>query len=166
MPGANFFDVFEATGSPIAQGALRRIAELYAIEADISGQPAATRLAVRQERTLPVLLAFHPWLEEQRCRLSAKSALGKAIQYAFNRWEALLRYTSTSDGRIGIDDNPTERSLRGIAITRKNFLFLGSEAGGARRHPLYRAGDGQAQWAGSRNLAHRRDRPHGQGPSA
>ncbi len=129
------FDVFEATGSPIAQEALRRIAELYAIEADISGQPAATRLAVRQERALPVLRAFHPWLEEQRRRLSAKSALGKAIQYALNRWEALLRYIS--DGRIGIDNNPAERALRGIAVTRKNFLFLGSEAGGERAAILY-----------------------------
>lgn len=129
------FDVFETTGSPIAQEALRRIAELYAIEAVISGQPAAIRLAVRQERALPILQAFHPWLEEQRRRLSAKSALGKAIQYALNRWEALLRYTN--DGRIGIDNNPAERSLRGIAVTRKNFLFLGSEAGGERAAILY-----------------------------
>jgi len=51
------------------------------------------------------------------------------------RSEALLRYTS--DGRIGIDNNPAERSLRGIAVTRKNFLFLGSEAGGERAAILY-----------------------------
>jgi hypothetical protein len=94
-------------------------------------------LAVRQERTLPVLQAFHPWLEEQRRRLSAKSALGRAIQYALDRWEASLRYTS--DGRIAIDNNPAERSLRGIAVTRKNFLFLDSEAGGERAAIRYNA---------------------------
>jgi transposase len=51
------------------------------------------------------------------------------------RWDALALYTT--DGRIGIDNNPAERSLRGIAITRKNFLFLGSEAGGERAAVLY-----------------------------
>ena len=71
----------------------------------------------------------------QRRRLSSKTTLAKAIQYALNRWEALTRYTG--DGRIGIDNNPAERSLRGIAITRKNFLFLGSEAGGERAAILY-----------------------------
>ena len=63
------------------------------------------------------------------------TSLSKAIQYALARWDALTRYTG--DGRIGIDNNPAERSLRGIAVTRKNFLFLGSEAGGDRAAILY-----------------------------
>lgn len=57
------------------------------------------------------------------------------MQYALTRWEALALYTT--DGRLGIDNNPAERALRGIAITRKNFLFLGSEAGGNRAAALY-----------------------------
>jgi hypothetical protein len=61
--------------------------------------------------------------------------LAKAVQYALTRWEALERYVG--DGRIAIDNNPAERSLRGIAMTRKNFLFLGSEAGGERAAILY-----------------------------
>jgi transposase len=69
-------------------------------------------------------------LGDRRRRLSAKTALAKAIRYALTRWDALIRYVG--DGRIGIDNNPAERSLRGIAVTRKNFLFLGSEAGGER----------------------------------
>ena len=49
----------------------------------------------------------------------------------------LARYTT--DGRIGIDNNPAERSLRGIAVTRKNFLFLGSDRGGERAAVIYTA---------------------------
>jgi transposase len=130
-----FFDEFERTKSPIAEEALRRIGELYAIEAEINGQNSEQRRATRQERARPVLGELKHWLEEQRRRLSSKTALAKAIRYSLVRWDALVRYID--DGRIGIDNNPAERSLRGIAVTRKNFLFLGSEAGGERAAILY-----------------------------
>lgn len=130
-----FFDVHEGTKSPIAAEALRRIGELYAIEAGINGRPADLRLEVRRDQAVPHLAALHAWLIDQRRRLSSKTALAKAIQYALTRWDALTRYES--DGRLGIDNNPAERSLRGIALTRKNFLFLGSEAGGTRAAILY-----------------------------
>ena len=67
---------------------------------------------------------------EQRRRLSGRSTLGKALQYALNRWDALSRYIE--DGRLSIDNNLAERQLRGIAVARKNFLFVGSDAGGQR----------------------------------
>jgi transposase len=111
-----FYDVFESTRSPIAQEALRRIGELYAIEAEIAGQPAAVRLTVRRARAVPLLAALHDWLGAQRRRLSAKNALARAIQYALARWEALLRYAG--DGRLAIDNNPAERALRTIATRR------------------------------------------------
>ena len=130
-----FYDVFESTKSPIAEEALKRIGELYTIEAEIAGHPADARLAVRQARAVPILDALHGWLVGQRRRLSSKNALARAIQYALSRWEALMRYTR--DGRLAIDNNVAERALRGIAITRKNFLFLGSEAGGERAAVLY-----------------------------
>jgi transposase len=130
-----FFDVFEATKSPIAEEALRRIGELYRIEAEISGRSAELRLAARQQHAVSILAELRTWLEEQRRRLSSKTALAKAIQYALTRWDALARYVG--DGRLAIDNNPAERSLRGIAITRKNFLFLGSQAGGERAAILY-----------------------------
>jgi len=130
-----FYDVFEATKSPIAEEALKRIGELYRIEAEITGQPAETRLAARQNRAVPILDALRDWLTAQRRRLSSKNALAKAIQYAISRWEALTRYAG--DGRFAIDNNVAERALRGIAITRKNFLFLGSDAGGERAAILY-----------------------------
>jgi transposase len=130
-----FYDVFEATKSPIAEQALQRIGELYQIEAEITGQPAAMRLAARQNRALLLLDALRDWLTAQRRRLSSKNALTRAIQYALSRWEALTRYAG--DGRLAIDNNVAERALRTIAITRKNFLFLGSEAGGERAAILY-----------------------------
>jgi transposase len=130
-----FYDVFEATKSPIAEEALSRIGELYRLEAEIAGQPAAVRLAARQNRAVTILDALQDWLTAQRRRLSSKTALAKAIQYALSRWEALTRYAG--DGRLAIDNNAAERALRGIAITRKNFLFLGSETGGERAAILY-----------------------------
>ena len=84
---------------------------------------------------MPILADLKVWFQDQRRRLSSKTGLAKALQYALTRWDALMLYTS--DGRIGIDNNPAERSLRGIAVTRKNFLFLGSETGGERAAVLY-----------------------------
>lgn len=129
------YEVFEATNSPIAEEALRRIQELYAIEAEITGQPAALRQAERQTRSKPLLDAFHAWAVAQRRRLSGKTPLGKAFQYSLSRWDALTRYVE--DGRLSIDNNLSERLLRGIAVTRKNFLFLGSDRGGERAAAIY-----------------------------
>jgi transposase len=129
------FDEFERTKSPIAEEALRRIGELYDIEAQITGHSAETRHKIRQEHAWPILDGLRRWFQEQRRRLSAKTNLAKALQYALTRWQALCLYTT--DGRIGIDNNPAERALRGIAITRKNFLFLGSEIGGERAAVIY-----------------------------
>jgi transposase len=130
-----FYDVFESTKSPIAEEALKQIGELYRIEAEITGQPAEIRLIARQNRAVSILDALRDWLTAQRRRLSAKNALAKAIQYSLSRWEALTRYAG--DGRLAIDNNAAERALRGIAVTRKNFLFLGSEAGGERAAVIY-----------------------------
>ena len=129
------FKVYEATQSPLAEEALRRIGELYAIEAAINGQPAGQRRAVRQAQSKPLLEALHAWMLQQRRRLSGKSTLGKALQYALSRWDALARYVE--DGRLSIDNNLSERLLRGIAVTRKNYLFVGSDAGGQRAAIVY-----------------------------
>jgi len=127
--------VFEATKSPIAEEGLRQIGALYAIEAEINGLPLGRRRAERQVRSRPLLAELRGWMETQWRRLSGKSALGKALQYALGRWDALARYVE--DGRLSIDNNLSERLLRGIAVTRKNFLFLGSDAGGERAAVIY-----------------------------
>ena len=129
------FEVHESTKSPIADEALRRIQALYLIEADITGQPATDRQAQRQARSKPLLDDLRAWMEAQRRRASSKTALGKALRYALARWEALTRYAD--DGRLAIDNNVAERLMRGIAVTRKNFLFLGSDKGGDRAAILY-----------------------------
>jgi len=129
------FEVFQATKSSMAEEALQRIAALYVIEAEIGGQTAEQRLAARQARSKPLLDDLQGWMLTQRRQLSGKSALGKALQYALNRWEALARYLD--DGRLSIDNNLAERLLRGIALSRKNFLFLGSDAGGDRAAIIY-----------------------------
>jgi hypothetical protein len=129
------FEVYEATKSPIAEEGLRRIGELYAIEAAVNGQPPEQRRAARQAQSKPLLDALHDWMLQQRRRLSGKSTLGKALQYALSRWDALACYVE--DGRLSIDNNLSERLLRGIAVTRKNYLFVGSDSGGQRAAIIY-----------------------------
>lgn len=114
---------------------MRRIGRLYEVEAAITSLSAEQRRHARWQRAVPILDDLKPWPNAQQRRLSAKNTLGKAVAYTLNRWNALTLYVA--DGRIAIDNNPAERSLRGIAITRKNFLFLGSEAGGDRAALLY-----------------------------
>jgi transposase len=130
-----FFEVWEATKSPIAEEAVRRIAKLYEIEAEIAGKPADIRLATRIERSRPLLDAFKAWADAQRRRVSGKTALGKAFNYALGRWDELICFAT--DGRLSIDNNLSERLLRGVAITRKNFMFVGSDRGGDRAAIFY-----------------------------
>ena len=124
-----FYDVQEATGSPIATEALARIAALYAVEAEIRRRPAEERQLVRQEKSRPLIDALQPWLQEQVGRISAKSKLAIAMHYALTRWQSFTRFLD--DGRIELDTNVVERAIRPIVLTRKNALFAGSD-GGAR----------------------------------
>src|SRR5919205_3578168 len=82
-----FYEIHQATGSPLAEEALRRIGELYAIETGIRGRPAEERQATRQERSKPVVDALHAWLTAQLARVSGKSALAGAIRYALGPWQ-------------------------------------------------------------------------------
>jgi len=130
-----FYDLVVAHKSPVAQEALRRIGELYAVEADIRGTQPAERRQVRNERSRPLLKSLKQWLEETLLKLSRKSDTALAVRYALGRWEALLRYVD--DGRIEIDNNAAERTLRAVALGRKNYLFAGSDRGGERAAGIY-----------------------------
>jgi transposase len=125
-----FFEVHEATGSPIAAEALRRIAKLYAIETPIRGRTAEERQLVRHSQSRPLLEAMKPWLETELSRIPGRSGLAEAIRYALSRWTALCRFLD--DGRIELDNNPVERAIRPVALGRKNHLFAGSDGGGVR----------------------------------
>lgn len=130
-----FYDVYKDQSSPLAAEVLQRIAALYAIESEIRGQPPNLRKAARQSRASPLLEQLNAWLNQTLTQLSKKSALGGAILYALNRWQALVRYCD--DGRIEIDNNAAERALRAVALGRKNYLFVGSDAGGERAAAIY-----------------------------
>jgi len=130
-----FYDIHQANQSPIAAEALQRIGALYAIESKIRGKPPDERLAVRQARAGPLLESLRQWLRETLSRVSKKSELAKAIGYVLTRWSALTRYRD--DGRVEIDNNAAERSLRVVALGRKNYLFCGSGAGGERAAGIY-----------------------------
>jgi transposase len=123
-----FYELAHGGASPIASEALHRIAALYGIESDIRGQGAERRRDVRQARTRPLLADLEPWLREKHRLISQKSKLAEAIRYALARWEGLTRFLD--DGRIEIDSNTVERSIRPIALNRKNALFAGSDGGG------------------------------------
>ena len=125
-----YYDVFEATGSPIAAEALERIGKLYEIEKAIRGTTAHERQLVRQARAQPLLGAMKSWLELQHERVPGRSKLAEAIRYTLNRWSALNRFVH--DGRVELDTNPVERAVRPIALGRKNHLFAGSDGGGDR----------------------------------
>ena len=116
------------TGSPIAAEALARIAKLYVIEKDIHGRPAEERLSVRRERSAPLVAGLGGWVREQAARLSPKSRMGKAVRYLLKHWDGLVRFLD--DGRIEMDSNPVENSIRPIALQRKNSLFAGHDEGG------------------------------------
>jgi transposase len=130
-----FYELHVAHASPIAEAALAKIGELYAIEAEIRGRPAEERTAQRQARAGPLLAAFHAWLHTSLGSLSKKSELAIAIRYALSRWAALMRYRD--DGRLEIDNNAAERALRGCALGRKNWLFAGADSGGERAAAMY-----------------------------
>jgi len=125
-----FYDVHEATASPIAAEALKRIAALYAVEDTIRGQSAAARQVARRAKSLPLVEAMKPWLEAELVRVPPRSPLAEAIRYALSRWNALGRFLD--DGRIELDTNTVERAIRPIALGRKNHLFAGSDGGAAR----------------------------------
>ena len=122
-----FYEIQVKTPAPIATEALVRIAALYAIEADIRGLAADERRQARQRRTKPLIDDLRLWLEAQLAAVSGKSTIAGAIRYALSRWEGLTRFLD--DGRIEIDSNTVERSIRGIALGRKNALFAGSDEG-------------------------------------
>lgn len=130
-----FYDLHVAHNSPVAQEALRRIRELYAIEADIRGKQPEERRRVRNERSRPLLESLKQWFEEILGKLSKKSETAQAVRYALGRWEALLRYVD--DGRLEMDNNAAERALRVVALGRKNYLFAGSDRGGERAAAIY-----------------------------
>jgi len=125
-----FFDVHKRTKDETAAEALRRIGEIYAVEARIRGNTANERVEVRQAETKPLMEALWSWLMERLEAISAKSTLARAIGYTLGHWKGLTVFLS--DGRVEVDNNTVERAIRPIPLGRKNALFAGSDSGGER----------------------------------
>jgi transposase len=130
-----FFDLARLQKAPIAIAAVERIDALFAIEREINGMTPQQRLAVRNERSRPLIAELETWLRTQRGKLSRKSETAKAIDYSLKRWPALTRFLA--DGRLCISNNAAERALRGIAIGRHNWTFAGSDEGARRAAAVY-----------------------------
>ena len=123
-----FVDEFERTGADIAKQAIKLIADLYAVEKEVRGKIPEERVALRQEKAKPVFDELEAWLQAQLPKLSGKSKLAAAIRYALSRMPKARAYLS--EGRLELDNNICERSIRPIALGRKNYLFMGSVGGG------------------------------------
>jgi transposase len=130
-----FFDLARLQKAPIAIEAVERMDALFAIEREINGLTAQERLAVRHERSRPLVAGLEAWLREQRCKLSSKSDTAKAIDYSLRRWPALTRFIE--DGRLCMSNNAAERILRCVAVGRHNWTFAGSDDGGRRAAAMY-----------------------------
>jgi transposase len=108
--------------------ALLLIAQLYRVEKQARGLSSAQRLTLRQLQSRPVAEKLHGYLLEIEGELLPKSPAGRAVRYTLKNWEALTRYLE--DGDLEIDNNRSERVIRGVAVGRNNWMFFGSDEGG------------------------------------
>jgi hypothetical protein len=124
-----FVEVYKSTKSPFALEVIERLQAVYAIEAEIRGKSAEERLTARRGRTAPLMEELRTRLSSMVGQLFSQSPLAEAINYAINHWDGLTLFLG--DGRVEVDTNTVERSMRPIAMGRRNSLFSGNE-GGAR----------------------------------
>ena len=123
--------------SPIAVEAVKRIDALFEIERMVNGQTPEARLEMRQRQSVPLVADLERWLRGERALLSKHAKVAKAIDYllAPKHWPGFTRFLE--DGRVCLTNNAAERSLRGVALGRKAWLFAGSERGGQRAAAIY-----------------------------
>ena len=116
--------------APIAEEGLKQIADLFPKR----GYSADERLATRQQKSAPKIVIFKTWLNHTRTQVSVKSPAGEALKYIAKYWGGLILFLP--DGRIEMDNNAVERTIRPIALQRRNALFAGSDAGAQNRAML------------------------------
>jgi transposase len=116
---------------PAAASIVLDIAKLYAIESRTKDMNSEQRQVIRKQEAIPILTALKITLDTRARELAPKSLMAKAVHYSLKRWEALIAYAQT--GHLPIDNNPAENAVRPIALGRKNWLFVGSEAAGQRQ---------------------------------
>ena len=122
-----FYDA-QSSARTACNEVLEMIQELYAIEKGSQGLSSEERRCERLCKSIPILQKLKVWLDRQKLIALPKSPLGKAVTYALNNWTALCIFTEAGD--LTIDNNKSERAVRGTAVGRKNWLFVGSPEGG------------------------------------
>ncbi len=123
-----FYEIAQGGNAPIAEQALERLAVLYRIESTIRGHAPEQRQAIRHGQSRPIVDDLRTWLDRQLAKVSGRSRIAEAIRYALKLWSGLTVFLD--DGRVEIDTNVVERTIRPIALNRKNVLFAGSDHGG------------------------------------
>ncbi|MBD0380993.1 IS66 family transposase [Paenibacillus sp. WST5] len=127
----------EAKGNPETVGAqgLAYCNQLYDIERELKDSTPEERQKAREEQSRPVLEAYHAWLRQQKARTMPKSLIGQAIAYSLNQWDKLTAFLT--DGRLEIDNNRSERSIKPFVIGRKNWLFANTPRGAKASAAIY-----------------------------
>lgn len=131
-----FFEA-QANDLPRATYAMKEIQKLYDIERRAKDQNLSPEeiLKLRQTESVPLMETLGKWMKDQYIQTLPKSSIGKALGYSIERWNELMIYTT--DGKLNIDNNPVENSIRPVAIGRKNYLFAGSHEAAQRSAMLY-----------------------------
>lgn len=118
-----------------AEYVIQEMGLLYDIERKAKGWSIDDRLEIRQREAVPILDSLGAWMKNQYGRVTAKSAIGQALAYSIKRWDKLCLYST--NGILEIDNNPVERSIRAVALGRKNYMFCGSHDAARRAAMLY-----------------------------
>src|SRR5882757_5539778 len=121
--------------SPIAFEAVQKVDAVFMLEREINGLSRAERVAARRNDVAPLVNGLIAWLKRERAKLSRHNDVAKAIDYMLKRIDAFTRFLD--DGRICLSNNAAERTLRGIALGRKSWLFAGSDRGGDRAAVMF-----------------------------
>jgi transposase len=125
----------QASWSPMAHEAVRRIDLIFDAEREINGLAADKRLELRRAHVAPLVAELEAWMRAERARLSRHNDVAKAMDYMLTRWAAFTRFLE--DGRICLTNNAAERALRCVAVGRRNWTFCGSDRGGERAAAIY-----------------------------
>jgi len=115
--------------------AVRRIDRVFDLERTLNGLPEAQRLAQRKTHAAPLVEELETWMRAERARLSRHNPVAKAMDYMLTRWPAFIRFLV--DGKICLTNNAAERTLRCVAVGRRNWTFCGSDRGGERAAAIY-----------------------------
>lgn len=121
--------------SPLAFEAVQKIDAIFMLERSINGLTPRERLTARRSDIAPLVNDFISWMRQERAKLSRHNDVAKAMDYMLTRIAAFTRFLE--DGRICMSNNAAERVLRGIALGRKSWLFVGSDRGGERAAVMF-----------------------------